>query len=175
MVRAEVDFDSKQGTVDAKPGTVTLGDIRSALGTLGFEALPPGEQPATPLSDAEKKTLDIRSLGQGERFDLRKNLAAGKVTVFDYYADWCGPCHLLTPKLERLVLKYDRVALRKVDIGTWESEAAEQASSEFELPGLPFTRVFDSHGKLLGQVHGNQIEQIEAIVAANAKLKERKP
>ncbi len=172
VVRAGVDFDSKTATVDVEKGALTLGDIQSALGTLGFEALPQGEQPTLPLSDAEKKTLDIQSLRQGERLDLRKNLAQGKVTLFDYYADWCGPCHLLTPKLERLVFKYENVALRKVDIGTWESDAAEQASSEFELPGLPFTRVFDSHGKLLGQVHGNQIEQIEAIVAANAKLKE---
>lgn len=175
VVRAGVDFDSKTATVDAKKGAVTMGDIRSALGTLGFEALPLGEQQTPPLSEAEKKNLDIQALRQGERFDLRKNLAQGKVTLFDYYADWCGPCHLLTPKLERLVFKYENVALRKVDIGTWESDAAEQASSEFELPGLPFTRIFDNHGKLLGQVHGNRIEQIEAILVANTKLKERKP
>jgi len=175
VVRAGVDFESKKATVEAKKSAVTLGDIQSALGTLGFEALPLGEQPTLPLSEAEKKTLDIQALRQGERLDLRKHLAQGKITLFDYYADWCGPCHLLTPKLERLVFKYQNVALRKVDIGTWESDAANQASSEFELPGLPFTRVFDIQGKLLGQVHGNQIEQIEAIVAANAKLKERKP
>ena len=174
VVHVGVDFDSKQATVDAKQGTVTLGVIRSALGTLGFEALRPGEQPAPPLSDAEKKTLDIQKLSQGNRFDLREHLAPGKITIFDYYADWCGPCHLLTPKLERLVFKYEHVALRKVDIGTWESAAADQASSEFELPGLPFTRVFDSQGKLLGQVHGNHIEQIEAIVVANTRFKEDK-
>lgn len=175
VVRAGVDFDTKQASVDAKQGTVTLGDIRSALGTLGFEALSAGEHLAPPLSDTEKKTLDIQTLGQGRRFDLRKHLALGKVTIFDYYADWCGPCHLLTPKLERLILKYENVALRKVDIGTWESAAADQASSEFELPGLPFTRVFDGQGKLLGQVQGNYIEQIEEIVQANAKPQELKP
>ena len=133
-----------------------------------------GERPVAPLSDAEKKTLDIQTLSQGNRFDVGEHLAPGKVTVFDYYADWCGPCHLLTPKLERLVLKYENVALRKVDIGTWESAAADQASSEFELPGLPFTRVFDNGGKLLGQVNGNFIEQIEAIVQANTRFKKDK-
>ena len=117
----------------------------------------------------------IGECSQGKRFDLREHLASGKHTVFDYFADWCGPCHLLTPKLERLVLEYQNVALRKVDIGTWESAAADQAFAEFELPGLPFTRVFDERGKLLGQVHGNFIEQIEAIVQANAKSREDKP
>ena len=175
VAKVDVDFDSKQGMVQAARGTTAFAEIQSALRTLGFEAMRASERPVAPLSDAEKKTLDIQSLGQGKRFDIREHLATGKVTVFDYYADWCGPCHLLTPKLERLVLKYENVALRKVNIGTWGSAAADQASSEFELPGLPFTRVFDSRGKLLGQVHGNFIEQIEAIVHTNAKPKEHKP
>ena len=175
VANAGVDFDSKQGMVQAARGTTAFAEIQSALKTLGFEAMRAGERPVAPLSDAEKKTLDIQTLSQGKRFALREHLAPGKVTVFDYYADWCGPCHLLTPKLERLVLKYENVALRKVDIGTWESAAADQASSEFELPGLPVTRVFDNRGKLLGQVHGNFIEQVEAIVQANAKPKEHKP
>lgn len=64
VVRAGVDFDSKQATVDAKQRTVILGDIRSAL---GFEALPPDERPVPSLSDDEKMLLDIRSVTHGER------------------------------------------------------------------------------------------------------------
>ncbi len=173
VVTANVDFDSKQATVQAKRATATFPDIQSALETLGFEALLAGHKPLAPLSDEEKKTLDIRTLSQGERINVREHLARGKVTVFDYYADWCGPCHLLTPKLERLVLEYENVALRKVDLANWESAAARQASSEFQLPGLPFTRVFDDRGNLLGQVHGNFIEEIESIIRANAKPKRR--
>ena len=174
VVTANVDFDSKQAKVEAKRATTTFPDIQSALKTLGFEAMGIGERPVAPLSDVERKTLDIRTLSQGKRFDLREQLAPGKVTVFDYYADWCGPCHLLTPKLERLLLKYENVALRKIDLGDWESAAAEQAYSAFQLPGLPFTRVFDDRGNLLGQVHGNFIERIEPIIRSHASPRRRR-
>jgi thiol-disulfide isomerase/thioredoxin len=82
----------------------------------------------------------------------------------DFFADWCGPCHLLTPKLERLVLNHDKLALRKVDISNWESPAARQATAEFGMPGLPYVRIYDERGQLLGAVHGNHIDQVEHIV-----------
>lgn len=173
VVTANVDFDSKQAKVQAKRATTTFPDIQSALKTLGFEAMTVGERPVAPLADAQRKTLDIQTVSHGERINIREHLARGKFTVFDYYADWCGPCHLLTPKLERLVLKYENVALRKVDLADWESAAARQASSEFQLPGLPFTRVFDDRGNLLGQVQGNFIEQVESIIRSNTNPKRR--
>ncbi len=174
VVEANVDFESKQAVVRVEPGRITLADIQSALKTLGFEGLPPDQRPLAPLSEEQKRTLDIRTISRGERIDARAHLAPGKITVFDYYADWCGPCHLLTPKLERLVLKYENVALRKVDLADWESAAARQASSEFQLPGLPFTRVFDDRGNLFGQVQGNFIGQIESIIRSNANPKRQR-
>ena len=56
----------------------------------------------------------------------------------------------------------------KVGIAKWESPAARQVSAEFELPGLPFTRIFDEQGKLLGQVQDNFIERIQAIIRSHA-------
>ena len=80
---------------------------------------------------------------------------------------------LLTPKLERLLLMYENVSLRKVDLADWESVAARQALSEFQRPGLPFTRVFDDRDILPGQVQGNFIEQVESIIRSNATTKRR--
>ena len=102
-------------------------------------------------------------------------MAAGKITIFDYYAEWCGPCHLLSPKLERLVLKYENVALRKLDLVDYDSKLAAQATRQFRMPGLPFTRVFDDRGKLLGQIHGNRLEDIEAIVRPLARIRQQEP
>lgn len=168
VVHAVVDYDSKRAVVRAEPGRITFAEIQSALRALGFEGLPPNQRPIAPLPDDKRAALDIRTVSHGERIDVRAALAPGKITIFDYYADWCGPCRLLTPKLERLLLKYDEIALRKVDITKWESPAAKQASAEFELPGLPFTRVFDARGNLLGQVQGNFIERIEVIIRSHA-------
>jgi len=160
-----VDFGTASGVV-AADDRVAAADIRSALSSYGFEARFPRDDPAdsVPLSEEARSGLDIRTVSHGEVVNIEAELAPGKVTIFDYYADWCGPCHLLTPKLERLVKRYGNVALRKVDIVDWKSDAAKQATSEFRLGGLPYVRVYGPNGSVLGSVVGNHIEQVEALL-----------
>lgn len=168
-----VDFDSKQAHVRSD-GTVTREQIKTALANLGFEARFEGDMlDSDPLPEEVRSGLDIQTVSHGEKIRIKDHLTPGKITVFDYYADWCGPCHLLTPKLERLVLKYEDLTLRKVDLMDYDSKAARQATRAFRMPGLPFTRVFNDRGKLLGQVHGNNIEDIEAIVRSHARLRQQ--
>ncbi len=157
-----VDFASQHAVLEATR-EITREQIEEALSTLGFEARFPGDTILQPLSEEEKAGLDIATASQGKAFALADHLAAGKITIFDYYADWCGPCRLLTPKLERLLLKYDELALRTVDISSWESEAAQQAN----LPGLPYVRIYGPQGKLLGSVQGNQILRVEEVIQRN--------
>ena len=167
---AQVDFESKSGRV-VGDDIVSEAEVRSALSVYGFEVRFPGEGPtdSAPLPESEKIDLDIRTVSHGETVHLQKELAAGKVTIFDYYAEWCGPCHLLTPRLERLVKRYSNVALRKVDIVDWESDAARQASNDFGLSGLPYVRVYGPDGEVLGSVVGNHVEQVEELLKGHAK------
>jgi len=32
-----------------------------------------------------------------------EHLSAGNITVFDFYADWCGPCRVFSPKVDRML------------------------------------------------------------------------
>lgn len=168
VIDARVDFDSKAAWLrSARP--IPRQQVREALGTLGFEARF-ADEPTTQtsaMSEAAIASLDIQTITHGDAIRIEDHLPPGKITIFDYYADWCGPCHLLTPKLERLLSRFENLALRKVDIVSWESAAARQASDEFHLPGLPFTRMFDDQGMLLGQVQGNRIEEIEALLRSH--------
>ena len=163
VVKASVNFNTKAGRIETS-GRVSKEQVSNALSTFGFEAQFAGEQSRKPLSKEVLSSLDIKTITHGKAIRIRKHLAPGKITIFDYYADWCGPCHLLTPKLERLVQRYENVALRKVDVVDWESKVARQATRELKLQGLPFTRIFDDKGNLLGQVMGNSIAKIEEIV-----------
>ncbi|MBL4656617.1 MAG: hypothetical protein JKX73_01360, partial [Flavobacteriales bacterium] len=59
--------------------------------------------------------------------------------------------------------------LVKADIVDWESALSKQLTQKFQFPSLPFVLVFNDKGKLLGKVHGNFIDKVEAIVEKNEK------
>lgn len=163
VTSANVDFASKRGRVEASR-QLTKDELRRALGTLGFEARFPGDAVVKPLTESERATLDIAVASRGEAIDIRKHLAPGKITIFDFWAEWCGPCHLLTPKLERLVLEQNTVALRTIDITKWESPVGKQMTKQFKLPALPYVRIYGPQGEFLGEVVGNDFEKVKQIV-----------
>ncbi|WP_309400183.1 thioredoxin family protein [Cerasicoccus maritimus] len=88
---------------------------------------------------------DIRAGGQ--KMNLSKFLALGKVTVVDFYADWCGPCKQISPHLEALAKNDPSVAVRKVDIVRWGTPITEQ----FKIKSIPNIWVFDKNGKQVGK------------------------
>lgn len=143
--------------------------LRTTLGPHGLEPRFPGDPPEVALSDAEKAGLDIAVVGSGKRVDYDRLPVGGKVTIVDFYGDWCSPCRLLAIKLERLVKADPRVALRQVDLAAWDSETAAQASEKFHFPGLPYIRVYGHDGKFLGAVSGVQMNEITRLVALGEK------
>src|ERR1051326_4815128 len=76
----------------------------------------------TSASFAGGKVNEIEIITHGKGIDIEKKLAAGKVTLVDFYADWCGPCRMISPHLEDLVKKDKGIVLRKVDIVRWNTE-----------------------------------------------------
>jgi thioredoxin 1 len=159
-----VDFDSKQAELGASR-LVGRDEIRKALAPIGMEPRFPGDPLPAPLTDSERANLDIKVASRGEAFEIAKQLARGKVTIFDFWAEWCGPCHLVTPKLEHLVKDDAGVALRTIDITKWESPAGKQATKEFRLPALPYVRVYAADGHFVGDVVGNDIDRVRALIA----------
>src|SRR6266545_2362765 len=58
--------------------------------------------------------------------------------VVDFWAEWCAPCRMLTPVLEREVeRRTDRVALAKVD-----TDANPTIAAEYGISGIPAVKAF---------------------------------
>ncbi len=109
--------------------------LRGAL--VGFVAL----LPATLAAAA-----DISTVSRGAEVRLEDHLAPGKLVLVDFYADWCGPCRMLAPRLERLAAAHpDDLALRKVDIVRWDSPVARQ----HRIRAVPHLRLYDGAGQVL--------------------------
>lgn len=56
-----------------------------------------------------------------------------KPCIIDFYADWCGPCKMLTPVLEELSKEYSG----KVDIYKIDTEKEQELSAMFGIQSIP--------------------------------------
>ncbi len=49
--------------------------------------------------------------------ELENLMTQGKKVMLDFYADWCGPCQVLLPTVEKLSGEYEgTVEIRKVNV-----------------------------------------------------------
>ena len=93
-------------------------------------------------------------IAHGEVVDLAPHISTGRVTVFDFYADWCAPCKHLDRSLADMKAVYgDRLVIFKLDLVSWESALAEH----FQIRDLPYLMVYDRQGELMGQGPSNQL------------------
>jgi len=83
----------------------------------------------------------------GEEVDIGSLLEPGKVTIVDFFAEWCGPCLALAPKLEELAASDHDIVLRKINIVDWDRPICKQ----YSLTSIPNVRVFDRNRKQVGE------------------------
>ena len=62
--------------------------------------------------------------------------------LVDFWAEWCGPCHMLTPVIGELADEY----AGKVRVGKVNVDQARQTAAQFGIQNIPTVMLFD-HGK----------------------------
>ena len=131
-----------------------------------YEAIFPGEnrKEFTALPADVVAKLDIVSYDGATKVDLKKIPVPGKITVLDYWAEWCSPCHFLEKRLQHVMNAKPGMALRRVNVGKWNNAAARQATSEFRLEALPYVRVYDARGKFVGDVTGGSWDDLLKVL-----------
>lgn len=73
--------------------------------------------------------------------------------LVDYWADWCGPCHMQMPVLDKLLAEYaGQFVLAKVN-----TDAQRELAHAHGIRSLPTLRLF-SNGELVEEVLGAQTE-----------------
>lgn len=71
-----------------------------------------------------------------------------KLTIVKYFANWCGPCKVLTPIMEDVIKNYPDINAGEVNIDTNMALAQKDG-----IRGVP-TVVFYKNGKLLDKIVG---------------------
>ncbi|MFA5778792.1 MAG: thioredoxin domain-containing protein [Elusimicrobiota bacterium] len=89
----------------------------------------------------------IITISEGEEVDINRYLVKDYVVIFDFYADWCGPCRELGPYIEDLTKQYNDVLIRKININSWGSPICKQ----YQIGSVPNVWVYNKEGKLVGE------------------------
>lgn len=79
-----------------------------------------------------------------------------KLAIIDFFAEWCGPCVMMAPVIEKMAEKNPNVKFGKVDV-----DEANNLANQFEISSIPCI-VFFKDGAEVDRVIGGIGEQILA-------------
>jgi len=96
--------------------------------------------------------------------EFNELVKSGKPFVLDFYADWCGPCQVLLPVVEKLSAEYkDQVEILKVNV-----DEQRELAAKFKVRSIP-SIFFLKENKVYDTVNGVASEstlrkKVEALV-----------
>jgi copper chaperone CopZ/thiol-disulfide isomerase/thioredoxin len=125
--------------------------IKGVVGAGHGAYLPLPEFP--PGTDVQLLTRDGSAVGP-----LPKLAVPGKYTVFDVFAEWCGPCREVDERLRQVVVQRADVAIRKLNVRDFDTPLALELGSAFET--LPYVVVLTPKGKRIDVV-GTDFEALD--------------
>ncbi len=69
--------------------------------------------------------------------------------LVDFYADWCGPCKMMMPVVEKMAELYDG----KVKVGKVNSDEENQLAAKYNIMSIPSFLIF-KNGEVINSAMG---------------------
>lgn len=71
-----------------------------------------------------------------------------KPILIDFYADWCGPCRMVSPIIDEIAEERDDIVVGKVNV-----DVEQELAGDFDVFSIP-TLVVIKNGEVAEQVAG---------------------
>ena len=82
--------------------------------------------------------------------------------MLDFYADWCGPCKMITPIIEALALTFKgQVNIAKLDI-----DQSQMITGEYRVTSIPTIILFKDGVEIKRLVGVHDKDSLEKLVRA---------
>lgn len=93
-------------------------------------------------------------ISHGEKVALADYLVPGKITIFDFTSNYCPPCRMIAPHLDKLHETRDDIAVVAVDINRPETKGIDWKSPvarQYDLHSIPHFKVYGADGKMMAE------------------------
>ena len=70
--------------------------------------------------------------------NFTSSIAQG-TTLVDFYADWCGPCRMMTPVIEEFAKEMEG----KISVGKLDIDASQKTTHTFQVTSIPTLILFN--------------------------------
>lgn len=96
------------------------------------------------------------------------NVEDGLVLV-DFYADWCGPCKMVAPQLDRISETQPDITILKVDV-----DAFPMLSNKYDVTNIPSLDIYENGVKKARKVGflpaDKLLSEIESVTTFTRKI-----
>ncbi len=92
-----------------------------------------------------------------------KVLKSDKLTLVDFWAEWCAPCRMIAPTIEELAAEYKG----QMNFGKLNVDENNKTATKFGIRSIP-TLLFFKDGNILKQVVGvRSKEELQEVINEN--------
>jgi len=86
-------------------------------------------------------------------------LKADSLVLVDFWADWCNPCKMIEPVVEKLDNSFEDLKVAKLNV-----DDNEQTASKYEINGIPSLLLFED-GEIIQKFVGvRPYEEFEKVI-----------
>ena len=145
------------GEIESKAGNIRAQDVYEHADFL----MGRGPMPTETAAEVEQRSATGNAPVHISDATFQKEVLESDIPVLvDFWAPWCGPCHMIAPSLEKLAHEYTG----KAKIAKLNVDENRQTAMQYRAQGIPMLLMF-KHGQVVGKLVGAHPEpNIEQLI-----------